>query len=45
VASPPAVVTPSIPTLRLREVKSEEEEEESKKEKDVVIEKLSVPEG
>jgi hypothetical protein len=29
----------------LREVKSEEEEEESKKEKDVVIEKLSVPEG
>jgi hypothetical protein len=45
VASPPAVVTPSILTPCLREVESEEEEEESEKEKDEAIEKLSVPEG
>jgi hypothetical protein len=43
-ASPPAVVTPSIPTPRSLEVESEEEEEESKKEKDEVIEELPVPE-
>jgi flagellar biosynthesis/type III secretory pathway protein FliH len=40
--SPPAVVTPSIPTPRSREVESEEEEE--KKEKDEAVEELSVPE-
>jgi hypothetical protein len=38
--SPPAVVTPIIPTPRSREVESEEEEEES--EKDEAIEELSV---
>jgi hypothetical protein len=42
VASPPAVVTPSIPTPLSREVESEEEEEE--KEKDEAIEELPVPE-
>jgi hypothetical protein len=40
-ASPPAVITPSILTPRLREVELEEEEEE--KEKDEMIEKLPVP--
>jgi hypothetical protein len=44
-ASPLAVVTPSIPSPRSREVESEEEEEESKKEKDEEVEELSVPEG
>jgi hypothetical protein len=43
-APPPVVVTPSIPTPRSREVKSEEEEEESDKEKYEAIEELSVPE-
>jgi hypothetical protein len=43
VASPPAVVTPSIPTPRSREVESEEEEEKSEKEKDEAVEELSVP--
>jgi hypothetical protein len=43
-ASPPAVVTPSIPMPRSWEVKSEEEEKESEKEKDEVIEELPVPE-
>jgi hypothetical protein len=42
VASPPAVVTPSIPTPRSREVELEEEEE-SEKEKDETIEELPVP--
>jgi hypothetical protein len=41
--SPPAVVTPSIPTPRSREVESEEEEE-SEKEKAEVIKELPVPE-
>jgi hypothetical protein len=45
VASPPVVVTPSIPMPRSREVESEEEEEEEEKEKDESIEKLPVPEG
>jgi hypothetical protein len=40
VASPPAVVTPSIPTPRSQEVESEEEE----KEKDEAIEELPIPE-
>jgi hypothetical protein len=41
-ASAPAVVTPSIPTPRSREVDSEEEEEEeSEKEKDDTIAELS----
>jgi hypothetical protein len=40
--SPPAVVTPSIPTPRSREVESEEEDEESEKEKDETIEELPV---
>jgi hypothetical protein len=44
VASPLAVVTPSILTPHSREVESEEEEEESEKEKDEAIEELSVPE-
>jgi hypothetical protein len=44
VASPPAVVTPSIATPRSWEVESEEEEEESEKEKDEAIEELPVPE-
>jgi hypothetical protein len=44
VASPLAVVTPSIPTPRSREVKSEEEEEESEKEKNEVIEELPITE-
>jgi hypothetical protein len=43
-ASPPAVVTPSIPTPRSREVESEEEDEESEKEKDETIEELPVSE-
>jgi hypothetical protein len=46
-ASPPVVVTPSIPTPRSREVESEEEEEEEEekeKEKDESIEELPVPE-
>jgi hypothetical protein len=47
-ASPPVVATPTIPTPRLREVKSEdeeeEEEEEEEKEKDDVVEELPVPE-
>jgi hypothetical protein len=43
-ASPPAVVTPSIPMRHLREVESEEEEEESEKEKDEAVEELPVPE-
>jgi hypothetical protein len=43
-ASPPAVVTPSIPTPRSREIESEEEEE-SEKEKDEAVEELPVPEG
>jgi hypothetical protein len=42
VASPPAVVTPSIPMPRSREVESEEEE--SKKEKDEAIEEWSITE-
>jgi hypothetical protein len=41
VASPPVVVTPSIPTPRSQEVESEEEEE---KEKDEAVEELPVPE-
>jgi hypothetical protein len=41
-ASPPAVVTPSIPTPHSREVESEEEEE-LEKEKDEAIEELPVP--
>jgi hypothetical protein len=41
VASPPAVVTPSILTPRSREVESGEEEEE--KEKDEAVEELPVP--
>jgi hypothetical protein len=40
--SPPAVVTPTIPTPRLREVESKEEKEESEKEKDEAIEELPV---
>jgi hypothetical protein len=43
-ASPPAMVTPSIPTPRSREVESEEEDEESEKEKDEMIEELPVSE-
>jgi hypothetical protein len=43
VASPPAIVTPVIPTPRSREVESEEEEEEEK-EKDEAIEELLVTE-
>jgi hypothetical protein len=44
--SPPAVVTPTIPTPRSREVESEEEkEEEGEKEKDEAIEELPVTEG
>jgi hypothetical protein len=42
VASPPAVITPSIPTPRSREVESEDEKEE--KEKDEAVEELPVPE-
>jgi hypothetical protein len=42
VASPSAVITPSIPTPRSREVESEDEEE--KKEKDEAVEELPVPE-
>jgi hypothetical protein len=42
VASPPAVVTPSIPTPRSWEVESEEEEEEI--EKGEAVEELPVPE-
>jgi hypothetical protein len=42
VASPPAIVTPSISTPRSWEVKSEEEEEV--KEKDEAVEELPVPE-
>jgi hypothetical protein len=44
VASPPAVVTPSIPMPCSQEIKSEEEEVESEKEKDEVVEELPVPE-
>jgi hypothetical protein len=43
-ASPPAVVTLSIPTPRSREVESEEEEEEEEKEKDETIAELPVHE-
>jgi hypothetical protein len=46
-ASPPVVATPTIPTPRLREFRSEdeeEEEEEEEKEKDEVVEELPVPE-
>jgi hypothetical protein len=41
-ASPPAVVTPSIPTPRSREVESEEEEDE--KENDEAIKELPIAE-
>jgi hypothetical protein len=45
VASPPAVVTPSILTPHSREVESEEEEDSDKeKERDEAVEELSVPE-
>jgi hypothetical protein len=40
-ASPPVVATPTIPTPRSREVRSEDEEEE---EKDEAFEELPVPE-
>jgi hypothetical protein len=40
-ASPPVVATPTIPTPRSREVRSEDEEEE---EKDEAVEELPVPE-
>jgi hypothetical protein len=42
VTSPPAVVTPTIPTPRSMEVESEEEEEKEEKEKDEAIEELPV---
>jgi hypothetical protein len=44
VASPPVIITPSIPTPRSREVESEDEEEEEEKEKDEAVEELPVPE-
>jgi hypothetical protein len=48
-ASPPAIATPTIPTPRSREVRSEDDEEEEKekekeKEKDEAVEELPVPE-
>jgi hypothetical protein len=43
-ASPPGVVTLTIPTPRSREVGSEDEEGEKEQEKDEAIEELPVPE-